>query len=170
MNRRPATCVLAVFVAMLSGCGLFENKSTDVGGAQVGAGAGTQQQASDMTLPVPHMQPPISDVPVPMNFKINENKSRNYAISGVRFVDHVYTGRGDKFVLKRFFERYMVMNRWTLATFVFAQGRVVLDFEKDYERCQVTIWESDFFLGPTTISVILWPNKPSAGRGETPKT
>jgi len=169
MMRQVRTLILAASAAMLiCGCDSSNKKSSEPGGMETG-GAGQARASADAMLPMPQAQPPISDVPVPIDFKIDEDKSRNYAVAGVRFVDHVYKGKGDKFVIKRFFERYMVMNRWTLATFIFAQGKVMLDFEKDYERCRITIWESDF-LGPTTVSILLWPNTPPGGKGETPKT
>ena len=171
MMRQVVACVLGMFVVMAaSGCSWFERRSDTGGAVQVGDASSGKGPALDAMLPMPQAQPPISDVPVPINYKIDESKSRNYAVAGTRFVDHVYTGKGDKFVIKRFFERYMVMNRWTLATFIFAQGRIMLDFEKDTERCRITIWESNFFLGPTTVSVLLWPNKPLAPKGEVPRT
>jgi len=170
MIRRVAGCTMAMCAALLvGGCGLFEGRWGG-SGASGGNSANTATQSNiDANLPLPQSQPPISDIPVPINFKLDEANSRNYAVPGARFVDHIYTGRGDKFVLKRFFERYMVMNRWVLATFSFGQGRIVLDFEKDYEHCRITIWEGGF-LRPTSVSVFLSPSKPPAGKGDTPRS
>ncbi|MHC4982980.1 MAG: hypothetical protein ACYTF6_07410 [Planctomycetota bacterium] len=165
-------CVLIASAALIvGGCGLFEKNPGEPETVEV-AGAGAPAQAgtpADLWLPAPQVKPPISDVPVPVGFKIDEDKSRNYAVAGVRFVDHLYKGRENKFELKRFFERYMVMNRWKLVRFNYAQARLKLDFEKDYEGCRVEIWEAGVF-SPTKISVLLWPNKAPATEGEVPKT
>ena len=138
------------------GCDSFGNRS---GTSNPGSSdPGQPSSTLDAMLPLPHGQPPISDVPMPMKYKIDEGKSRNFAVAGVRFVDHLYKGKGDKFVIKRFYEKYMVMNGWKLTSFIFAQGRVALDFEKEHERCTITIVEGGF-LGHTTVSVWLCPSR-----------
>ena len=52
----------------------------------------------------------------------------------------------------------MPMNRWVLSTFIFAQGQMVLDFDRPDERCRVTIRDNETW-GTATVSVLVWPDK-----------
>lgn len=165
MLRHCVTATVTAAVGLgLTGCGWFDDSS---GGAVVTDGQTATAPAPGAGTPPPQMRPPISDVPVPQDFDLVESKSRNYAVAGARFVDHVYKGRGDKFELKRFYERYMPMNRWVLSTFIFAQGRMVLDFDKTGERCRVTITDSEFW-GTAEISVLIWPNRTAEASASPP--
>ena len=80
--------------------------------------------------------------------------SGNFSAAGARYVDHVYKGRADKFAVGRFFKRQMPINRWALVTDMFVQGDIMLDFEKDTERCRVTITDGSF--GATAVKVAMW--------------
>ncbi|MBS3733711.1 MAG: hypothetical protein KGY99_02180 [Phycisphaerae bacterium] len=165
MLRRYAMIVLAAGCVVPAGCGWFDGDSG--GGSVTTGGQDAPAPATGAATPAPQLQPPIGDAPVPMDFKLEESQSRNYAVAGTRFVDHVYRGRGDKFTLKRFYERYMPVNRWVKSTSIFAQGRVMLDFEKPGERCRVTITDSEFW-GTAEISVLIWPNRPMEADAATP--
>lgn len=156
MARQCALVTLALAAAALAGgC---NKPAGNAGGAVSVDGSGGGSPPPGPATPPPQLHPPISDVPVPYGFGLDEDKSRNYAVAGVRFVDHVYKGKGDKFALKRFFERYMPMNRWVLSTFIFAQGQMVLDFDRPDERCRVTIRDNETW-GTATVSVLVWPDK-----------
>jgi len=100
-------------------------------------------------------RPPVPDVPVPMNFSLDEGRSRNFTGPGARYVDHVYKGSSDKFAVARFYKRQMPINRWTLVTDMFVQGNIMLDFEKNTERCRVTVTDGSLF-HPTVIRIALW--------------
>jgi len=108
--------------------------------------------------PIPELvamnRPPISDLPIPIGFDLKEGKSRNFTAAGARYVDHVYRGSPDKFAVGRFYKRQMPINRWTLVTDMFVQGDIMLDFEKDTERCRITITDGSF--GSTVVKVALW--------------
>jgi hypothetical protein len=58
----------------------------------------------------------------------------------------------------------MPINRWALVTDKFVQGEIQLDFEKDTERCQVTIMDGGFF-GSTAVKIAVMPS----GRITTPQ-
>jgi hypothetical protein len=135
------------------------------GGAQP---AGGSPDGAGTVGPLPELvsmsRPPIADLPVPLGFDLAEGKSRNLAAAGARFVDHVYTGRADKFAVGRFYKRLMPINRWALVTDKFVQGEIQLDFEKDTERCQVTIMDGGFF-GSTAVKIAVMPS----GRITTPQ-
>jgi len=124
---------------------------------------GAPRQVEPMMELVARSRPPIPDLPVPIGYKLDEGKSRNFAAAGARYIDHLYKGKADKFAVARFYKRQMPINRWTLVTDMFVQGNVVMEFEKQIERCNVTITDGSIF-HPTYIKVQLW----TSGRIETP--
>ena len=125
----------------------------------VDTSAGAPRQAPPFTQLIAQGRPPVPDLPVPLGFKLDEGRSRDYSVAGARFVDHLYKGRADKFAIKRFYERQMPINRWVLSTAMFAGGDVMLDFEKDTERCRVTV-TSGGLLRRKRIKVRLWTSGP----------
>lgn len=155
MWRKRAWTTIIVAVIGLSGC---QNNSSPVD-----VSSGAPRQAQSIPELIAQGQPPIPDFPVPMGFKLIENKSRDYALPGARFVDHVYKGSKNKITVKRFYERQMPINRWTLATAMFVRGDIVMDFEKETERCRLNITDGGLF-GPTYIKVQLW----TSGRVQSP--
>jgi hypothetical protein len=147
--------VAAALVAALAGC----NSS----GERVNVSPGDAGSAGPVPELVAMSRPPIADLPVPIGFNLDEGKSRNFTAAGARYVDHVYHGSADKFAVGRFYKRQMPVNRWTLVTDMFVQGAIMLDFEKDTERCRITVTESGLFR-PTTMKVAMW----TSGRIQTP--
>jgi len=108
---------------------------------------------------VPRSAPPIGDLPVPIGFKLDENKSLDFVVAGSRFANHKYKGDADKLSVKRFYERQMPVNRWTLTTAMFVGGDINMDFEKEMERCRITVKEGNWF-HKTDIFVRLWTSGP----------
>ena len=138
MTQERIFGVLAVaVVALAAGC----NGGTQV----VDASMGAPRQADPVSDLVAQSRPPIPDLPVPIGFYMDESKSRNYAFAGGRLVDHVYSGRGDKLAIKRFYERQMPISRWALVTAMFVQGDIMMDFERDNERCRVSLNDAGWF-------------------------
>ncbi len=138
------------------------------------ASSGPSARGSRSAGPAPELvaagRPPIADLPVPLGFSLNEGKSRNFSAAGARYVDHVLTGSADKFAVGRFYKRQMPINRWTLVTDMFVQGNIMLDFEKDTERCRITITDGSF--GSTAIKMAVWTSgriqPPSGPRSRRP--
>ena len=99
--------------------------------------------------------------------QVDEGRSRDFAAAGARYVDHVYKGGADKFSTARFYKRQMPVRRWILVTSLFVQGDVMLDFEKETERCRVVITKSGLFRR-TRINVQLWTSGQiqTAARGD----
>ena len=118
---------------------------------------------------VAQVKPPIPDLPVPVSFSLNEDESRSIASAGMRFVEHVYVGKPDKYAVKRFYMARMPENRWVLINDVIASGEVRLEFEKDGrgERCTLIIGENSGIgsvFSPTRIKATVQ----TVGRVETP--
>jgi hypothetical protein len=99
--------------------------------------------------------PPIPDLPIPLGFDLDESHSRSFSAAGARYIDHVYKGREDRFAVARFYKRQMPVNRWTLVTDMYIQGDIMLDFEKESERCRVIVTKGSLW-HPTYIKVQLW--------------
>lgn len=143
-----AAMALAAIAAMAAtGC---NNTQT------VDASSGAPRMMEPTPELVAQSRPPVPDLPVPVSFGLNEDRSRSFAAAGARYVDHVYAGRADKFSVGRFYKRQMPINRWTLVTDIFAQGSVTLDFEKEGERCHIVIDETNNLFHPTQITVQLF--------------
>ena len=147
MRPRELAWMTVWACAGLAGCG--------ESGQSGSVGPGGSQAVGPVPELVAMSRPPIADVPVPIGFDLKEGKSRNFAAAGARYVDHVYKGSADKFAVGRFFKRQMPISRWALVTDMFVQGDIMLDFEKDTERCRIMITDSGWF-GSVTVKVAVW--------------
>ena len=134
----------------------------------LGGCGGTQYSRSDREraerdLPplelVAQSRPPIPDLPVPMGFDMDEQASRSFAAGGTRFVDHAYAGRADKYAVSRFYKRHMPVCRWVLVTDMFVQGKIMLEFEKEHERCHISIGDNGV-IRPVRIEAQVWVSGP----------
>ncbi|MGA2266519.1 MAG: hypothetical protein ABSH10_08850 [Phycisphaerae bacterium] len=141
--------LIALAVAAAAGC----NRQTENEPSSSSNGPPSPPELAAMT------RPPIPDLPVPVGFDLDQKYSRNLAAAGIRWVDHLYKGSPDKFAVARFYRRQMPINRWTLVTEMFSTGSLKLDFEKQNERCHITVSDGSLF-NPTYIRVELW----TAGR------
>jgi hypothetical protein len=151
MNARRVVGVLLMAAAVIAGC---NNKKME--------DSGESSSEASVEL-VAQARPPIPDLPVPIGFDLDQRRSRNLAAAGVRWIDHLYKGKADKFSVARFYRRQMPLTRWTLVTEMFAKGNLTLDFERQADRCHVTMSDGSLF-HPTYVHVELW----TAGRVPTP--
>ena len=132
----------------------------------VDSSGGGYREVSAPTGLVAKGRPSIADVPEPIGFKLDERRSRYFAAAGARYVDHLYKGRADKWAVGRFYKRQMPISRWVRVTDRFVQGGIVLDFEKETERCVIQIVKGSLFY-PTYIKVQLWTSGRIEGPGAT---
>ena len=151
---RLAACLLMVLGLVVAGC----NRSNTV----ESSGGGMREVSAPLEL-VAQARPPILHLPVPIGFDLDEGRSRNFAAAGARYVDHLYKGGSDRFAVARFYKRHMPISRWVLVTDMFVQGDVMLDFEKDTERCRI-IASKGSLMHSTYIKVQLW----TTGRIQSP--
>ncbi|MBN1942986.1 MAG: hypothetical protein JW849_06795 [Phycisphaerae bacterium] len=111
----------------------------------------------------------VSDVPVPTGFDLVEKRSRSYQNqTGLRWVDYLYKGPGDKFDVIRFYEKQMTTYHWNPQTQQTAQGQTSLDFEKEHERCRITV-SGGGALASTYIHVSITPATHVGPPAETKK-
>lgn len=102
-------------------------------------------------------RPPVPDIPVPSDFKLEEKMSRSRSRGTWRTVDYLYRGSGEKFAVIRFFERQMPINGWTATDKRFVQGRATLNFVNDNEVCSITVYNASGWNG-TYIHVDVSPS------------
>ena len=112
---------------------------------------------------LPAAPPPISDVPVPAGFKLQESISRSYSSAGSRYIDHTYKGDADKVDVTAFYRKYMPGKNWTFRGSQMIRGTIHLRYEHPTEFCDVSITGSNNIFGPTsTINI----NLQTVGRGD----
>ena len=157
IGRMLIAGLLVASAMLLGGC----NKPQAVDSA-----GGGYREVSAPTGLVAKARPSIADVPEPIGFKLDERRSRYFAAAGARYVDHLYKGRADKWAVGRFYKRQMPISRWVRVTDRFVQGGIVLDFEKETERCVIQIVKGSLF-HPTYIKVQLWTSGRIEGPGAT---
>ena len=148
--------LLAAAPILAAGC---KNSNTTT----IDTSSGAPRQTVQESELVAQSRPPIPDLPLPIGFDLDQGRSRNFAAAGLRWVDHLYKGGGDKFAVARFYRRQMPINRWVLVTEMFTQGSMTLDFEKQTERCHIVVSDGNL-MTPTIIKVQLW----TSGRVQTP--
>ena len=122
----------------------------------------TQPQRNMVLMTDPN--PPIADIPIPINFRLDESKSRHYAAGNARYVDHVYRGSANKNEVADFYRLEMSQNRWELTSDLGSAGVLTLDFDKGSERCVIVISDKFDLFRPTQIHVQMW----TTGRLPTP--
>ncbi len=150
---------LAVLVA-LAGC-VRNNGSSGTAPTNPSATGGSLVLMSEPSAP-------IADVPVPISFRLNEGRSRDYAAGNARYIDHIYEGSADKDAVAAFYRLEMARGRWALVTRRRNAGVIILDFEKESEQCVITISRHFDLFRPTQVHVEMWttgrlPSPPGVG-------
>lgn len=87
----------------------------------------------------PRPVPYISDVPVPVGFKLVDKMTDDYVSGGMRVVRHEYEGRADRAALRNFYQEQMPTYRWARISDQNIKGEITLRFEKGNESCTVII-------------------------------
>ena len=147
--RNGLLCMLVV-AAAVAGCNQYRGRTIDTG----------RDGLSE--VPRPNVlgakpNPVISDLPVPVGFKMVEGKSRSMAVPGMRMVDHYYRGRANKWAVGKFYHRQMEASGWKQAADRMFQGILYMDFVKNNnsEFCGIVIRSASF--GGTEIQVAIYP-------------
>lgn len=155
MTGKNACWLILAAGVVVAGCNTGPRRLENTAG-------GPREVVTTMEL-VARAIPPIRDLPVPIGFKLDEGRSRNFRGGTARYVDHLYKGGADKFAAARFYMRHMPIQRWVLVTDMFVQGDVMMDFKKESESCRVIVSDGSLF-NPTYIKITLW----TSGRIQSP--
>lgn len=123
---RPMQVISLCVVLAMGGCGLFSSKSSGP--------------------LIADARSPIVDVPVPAGFTMSdESSSRVVPASGLRVVNHRYTGQEDLLPIVEFYKRTLPTKGWVLADQSQQPGQEVsLHYTKKSEECNVTVSERTF--------------------------
>ncbi len=155
MNRITVVLV-GVAAALAGGCDSTEVETGDSSSASASSN-------TEMVL-VARTDPPILDIPVPVGLELAD-PSRNRSAAGVRWIDHFYEGRADKFAAVRFYKRQMQRKGWTLMSSQYVDGRSTLSFEKKMtgltEEALVSIYDAGLW-SKIRVHVAVGPRGPMA--------
>jgi len=116
----------------------FAGCQQGVGGGRIDTGGGAREQLVPTEL-VGQARTPISDIPVPLRFDLDQQRSRSWATGGIRVVDHRYVGPDDKWAVGRFYRRQMPTHQWVPVSAQQILGRISLRYVKGNQRCVVEI-------------------------------
>lgn len=153
MKSKWICIILAVAAISLVGCG------GGGGGRAIDTSGGAPREVGMPMELVAMSNPFVPDIPVPLGFSHAEKQSIDFGAGTARYVHHMYRGKEDKWSVRRFYENQMPINRWSLVTYMNAEGELSMDYEKDNERCRVII-TSGSWVHPTRIIVRLWTSGP----------
>ena len=104
----------------------------------VGCSSSNKQVVGRSRL-MPSLSPYFVDVPVPQGFKLVDEETSDYMTTGIRYARHTYEGAASPVEVRDFFQEQMPLSRWKWINTQNESGVQTLRFEKDQERCDVTV-------------------------------
>ena len=127
-------------------------------------GLGCGPRAAEPTRLMAKQRAPVSDLPVPMGFRILEDESED-AYTGRRriYLRHLYVGSGEPFAVRNFYRDRMPQYQWQLVNSVHVAGTHSMVFQKGQESCTVAIsrsksgWKSGI-----RVQIIIMPEERGA--------
>jgi hypothetical protein len=147
--------LLRLALALLAACwagGCTKPVSTDASGAPVDPKE-LQAKAS----------PAFVEVPMPVGFKYDEDRSRSATWPGGEYIDHFYTGSSDRFEVARFYRKQMPLSGWLAKPEDQSGGGIITqEYDRQGKTCRVRISNAGVFTG-TEIHVTVFPNPQAAG-------
>ena len=149
-----------IVAAALAVSGCTRDRTIDSSG-------GAPREVSMMPGLVAVSRPYVPDVPVPLDFQQVEKQSIDFGAGSARYVHHIYKGKAAKWDVRRFYEKHMPVNQWSLVTYMNADGEMSLDYEKQNERCRIIVADGSWFY-PVRVIVRLWTSGPIVPK--TPKS
>ena len=119
MSQRFASVVSSVLaIAFLSGC---------------------PKEPATPTILEASNAPFVSDLPVPVKFKLMERISEDRSVPGRRSVKHVYQGKDSPMLVNNFYRHYLPQANWELLEQRLDKGVYFLKFRKGPELCELRI-------------------------------
>jgi len=104
------------------------------------AGCGSSKKATvGHDRLTPSLSPYFADVPVPEGFRLMTSETSDYMTSGIRYARHVYEGPAVPVLVRDFYHQQMPLSRWTWVNTQSEGGVQTLRFEKEQERCDITV-------------------------------
>lgn len=123
----------------------------------VGGCAGPQGAGREGALAA-SPRPYEPDIPLPQGFRLTDQSSEDWAAGPIRYVRHRYTGRAEKYVVRRFYLEQMPLVRWAAVSSGSVGGSHTLRFRRQDESCTVTIAdEPASLLDRVRVEVLIAP-------------
>jgi hypothetical protein len=127
----------------------------------VGCFGGTElsptSDANTTLVPIQTPQVPLEDVPIPVGFDLDENRSRYFAPGNTRFVDYFFKGSMDRSQVAAFYRQEMTYAGWELIDERTSEdSMVIMDFDNGTEKCNITLSQSSNLFKPTQLHIALW--------------
>lgn len=88
---------------------------------------------------VPSLSPYFADVPAPKGFKLVDEETSDYTTTGLRYARHLYEGKASPVEVRDFYQEQMPLSRWKWINTQNESGVQMLRFEKEDERCDITV-------------------------------
>lgn len=166
---RSLACSLLAAGLALTGCSGFPGGSDGSSSEDSGNGKPKAIEPTGGSGLVAQSEPPVADLPVPLGFKLDEARSRDFEAGDVRFVDHVYRGQSaGKEAVARFYRRQMVNKGWNLRSSRMVRGVIEQKYDKGDENCDVSIRNHNPTLGRSFVEVTL--NLYTTGQASDPSS
>jgi len=100
---------------------------------------GCAKEPTTPTILEASSNPYVSDLPLPINFKLEDHQSEDKVSAGHRSVKHVYRGKEKLQAVKNFYQHYMPQANWAPVEHSLSRGVYLLKYRKGRERCDVRI-------------------------------
>jgi len=106
------------------------------------AGCSGQHDPDNAPALIAEPNSPIADAPVPVGYSMMNGQSSSHVIpaTGLRFVDHSYSGGNSVLQVVRFYRDVLPQHGWTFVTQDQAHKEVSLRFSKNNEDARVEVW------------------------------
>jgi hypothetical protein len=112
----------------------------------------------------------IEDVPVPLDFTLNEKRSiaKVYPSRRIRLIDHYYEGSGQIGAMRNFYLERMPEHGWNMLKEELQEAAYTLRFRGKEEFCEVRIRRggADSLIQPVEIRVQIEPEEPGRSPGQ----
>ncbi len=130
-------------------------------------GVGCGPRAAEPTRLMAKQRAPVSDLPVPMGFRIVEDESEDASTGRRRlYLRHVYAGSGEPFTVRNFYRDRMPQYKWQLVNSTYAAGTHTMVFQKGQESCTVAISRSkSAWTSGIRVQIIIMPEERGAQAG-----
>ncbi|MCK4659769.1 MAG: hypothetical protein KAV82_09640 [Phycisphaerae bacterium] len=115
---------------------------------------------------IANSRPYEKDIPLPAGFTIVEQAMEDHSTGQSRtYLRHLYSGRADKFAVRRFYREQMPLLRWSKMSDSAIKGEFTMRFAKGSEVCVINIHGEDSVLGKkASVQVMVAQEQ----RGATP--
>ena len=119
-----------------------------------------QQNPGEPQSLQPRMDASFSDIPVPLNFNLQNQSSYSFQGAGMRVALLTYKGKADLQSVINFYTEQMPIHNWMLLNIVEHNQRL-LNFEKQGETCIINLLASGRNI---TVTISLGPKSTPASK------